>query len=366
MRRIIIYSGFSAVLLGVFVALATAGPASRASVSRLSAAADAIIVGPVQALTVNGTVSATIVAERVLKGAIMQGTSIPVAWTSAFLQSMPRAPAATGRPSTGYGIFFLQRNASGSWSLLPITNGDAVWEETYIHALASAPQGLRDLVSAGAPPSPSALDNVLVEMLVNVEAGAPVPSEELTAIFRENKSPVLVAAFTRFLSKQDVNFVCIGLRGSLLSGDPSVISMIQQRYATLASARTWPALLDEIKRYYVNTAPQTIQTLGQIAADTSVGADLRTAAAGALVRMHPQQSLPYLAQLLSDKDGTLRTMAVGGLAMFANNVPIGSHGPAAGPWPYRTDDTIAHSGFAEANVSFWQNWWQQNQSALAQ
>jgi len=50
--------------------------------------------------------------------------------------------------------------------------------------------------------------------------------------------------------------------------------------------------------------------------------------------------------------------------MFANNVPIGSHEPAAGPWPYRTDDTIAHSGFAEANVPFWQNWWQQHQSEL--
>ena len=247
-----------------------------------------------------------------------------------------------------------------------MTNGDAVWEQTYIHTLPSAPPSLRDLVSVGVPPSPSALDNVLVEMLINVEPGAPVPSEELIAIFRESRSPVLAAAFTRFLSKPDVNFVCIGLRGSLLSGDPSVISTIQQRYAALASARTWPALLDEIKRYYVNTAPQTIQTLGQIAADTSVGADLRTAAVGALVRMHTKQSLPYLARLLSDKDGTLRTMAVGGLAMFANNVPIGSHGPAAGPWPYRTDDTIAHSGFAEANVSFWQSWWQQNQSALAQ
>jgi hypothetical protein len=76
--------------------------------------------------------------------------------------------------------------------------------------------------------------------------------------------------------------------------------------------------------------------------------------------------LPHLATLLNDKNVTIRTFAAGGMASFANNVPIGSHEPAAGAWTYRTDDTIAHSGFDAANVAFWQAWWQQNQSKLTQ
>jgi len=67
-------------------------------------------------------------------------------------------------------------------------------------------------------------------------------------------------------------------------------------------------------------------------------------------------------------------MAVGGVSSFANNVPIGSHEPAPGPWSFRTDDTIAHSAFDETTIgkqesyylTFWQSWWQQHQSALQQ
>jgi HEAT repeat protein len=102
--------------------------------------------------------------------------------------------------------------------------------------------------------------------------------------------------------------------------------------------------------------------------------DLRIAAAFALARMHTQQALPYLAILLADPSPSLKTAAIGGLASFANNVPIGSHQPAAGAWQYRTDDTIAHSAFDEATVerqesyyiTFWTGWWQQNQKTLAQ
>lgn len=350
-------------LLAICATFTTAGPAGRASITYLTATADAIIVGPVEVSLTGGTISATIVAERVLKGGISPAISIPLVWTNPS-QAMPLPPGKAIPTSKGYGVFFLLRNANGSWSLLPTTTGDADWDQVYMHIPQNATQATRDLVSASLGANASELDKVLVEILVAVESGSPAPSEQLIAIFRENKSPVLTAAFTRFQSRPDVNFVCIGLRGSLVNGDSSVVPTMQHRYAELSLARTWPSLVDEIKRYYVNASLQTIQALGQIAVDTSMGADFRTAAAGALARMHTKESLPYLAKLLGDQNGALKSMAVGGFSMFANNVPIGSHEPAPGPWPYRTDDTIAHSGFAEVNVTFWQNWWQQNQSAL--
>ena len=84
-------------------------------------------------------------------------------------------------------------------------------------------------------------------------------------------------------------------------------------------------------------------------------------------------SLSYLAQLLSDQNSALKAMGVGGLSSFANNIPIGEHEPAPGPWTYRTEDTIAHSVFDESAVSqresyfigFWKDWWNANQVKLS-
>ena len=96
----------------------------------------------------------------------------------------------------------------------------------------------------------------------------------------------------------------------MIAADPSIISTIQQRYAALSGSGAWRSLLDEIKFYYVNTASESIQILGKIATDSTVGVDLRIATAGALHRMHTRHSLPYLAKLLTDQDSTLRIMAV--------------------------------------------------------
>ena len=117
-----------------------------------------------------------------------------------------------------------------------------------------------------------------------------------------------------------------------------------------------------------NADPAAISLLGKLASDNSNGEDLRVAAAAALARVHTKQALPILAQLLGGPDPTLRAYAVGGLSMFANNVPVGSHEPAAGDWPWRTAETIAHSAMvgSDDQVQFWKNWWGTNQAALLQ
>jgi hypothetical protein len=358
-------------LLALLIPRLDAGPAARASVIRLTADSDAIVAGSVEATAVNRTISAIIHPDRVFKGSIRLGSTVPVTWT------LPENPFGYGKGgashSRGHGIFFLRQTASGSWSILSATNGDVSWEDTYIPAPHNVPQALRDVTSASLPRKASVLDHVLLEMVIATEAGAPVPYD-LVGIFRESRSPVLAAAFRRFLSKQNPWLVSTGLRGSILSGDPASILSIRKRYAKLSSSEGWLPLLDEIKIYYLNTAPQAIQILGEIAIDDTVGTDLRIAVAAALARMHTRQSLPYLAQLLGDQNSTLRTMAVGGLSSFANNVPIGEHEPAPGLWSYRTEATIAHSVFDEAAVNrqkayyigFWKDWWKQNQATLSQ
>lgn len=129
----------------------------------------------------------------------------------------------------------------------------------------------------------------------------------------------------------------------------------------------------QIGTCYQNTSRQAIRNLGQVATDPGISPDMRRAASAALARMHTRQSLPYLAALLDDPDVYLKAMGVGGLSRFANNVPIGSHEPAAGEWKYRTGETIAHSIFdvsiVERNVTyyagFWHDWWQQYRDELA-
>jgi hypothetical protein len=338
----------------------TAGPIGRTSLSGLTVRSDAIVVGSVQSVFEAGAVTVTITTEQVLKGAVTPGTLVTLVWPVP-QESLP--VSSKGRPSTGHGIFFLQRNPSGSWSILSAMNGDVTWEDTYIHTPPNLPKTLRDVAAASVPVGDSPLDSVFVELTIAAEAGAPTPFD-LVANFRQSPSPVLAAAFTRFL--QNPKLEAIGLRGSILTGDPAPLLTIRRDYANLSSSRGWPELLGEIKSYYLNATPVAVQMLGEIATDNTVRDDLRIATAGVLARMHTQQTLPHLATLLSDKNVTVRIFAAGGMASFANNLPIGSHEPAAGPWPYRTDDTIAHSAFDAANVAFWESWWQQNQSKLAQ
>ncbi|MFN7933394.1 MAG: HEAT repeat domain-containing protein [Bryobacteraceae bacterium] len=159
----------------------------------------------------------------------------------------------------------------------------------------------------------------------------------------------------------------IGLRGSLASGDISALLSVQRSYSSLSSDTAgWHGLLDELRSYYSNVTPQALSVLGQIASDPTGRVDLRSAAAGALARMHTREALPFLAVLLDDPSQDLRAIASGGIASFANNLPMGSHQPATGPWPYRTPETIARATFEARHAPFWKAWWQENRTKLIQ
>ena len=117
-----------------------------------------------------------------------------------------------------------------------------------------------------------------------------------------------------------------------------------------------------------------MRRLGKLATNKDTVPELRVAAGGALARLHTKEALPYLAKMLDSPNITMRTYAVGGLAMFANNVPVGGHEPAAGEWPYRTEGTIRHSVMSERAVAeneafyvgFWKDWWSEHRGDLEQ
>jgi len=209
--------------------------------------------------------------------------------------------------------------------------------------------------------TPAVLDRVYLELVIAIEAGASMPVN-LATEFRIGPSAVLAAAFLRFLNNPKLQ--AVGLRGIVIAGEPAGLVAARDKYTMLSKCSGWTEFLGEITLNYLNTTPQAIRTLGQVATDVTVADDLRLAISGALARMHTSTTLPYLAQLLADYNPALRGTAAGGMSGFANNVPIGAHEPAAGPWPYRTDETIRHIGFDPANAPFWQGWWRQYRAKL--
>jgi len=115
-----------------------------------------------------------------------------------------------------------------------------------------------------------------------------------------------------------------------------------------------------------------VAMLGKLADDPSNTPELRTASASALAWIHTGQALPYLAPLLDDANPDVRGAAVGGLAMFANNVISGEGSPSAVAWKYRTEETIAHSCMGPTcmkqnegyYIGFWKTWWTANRNSI--
>lgn len=108
--------------------------------------------------------------------------------------------------------------------------------------------------------------------------------------------------------------------------------------------------------------------------------DFRSAAAKALASIHTKEALPYLAVLIDDQDRGLRAEGIGGLASFANGLPVQTPANTTSleylQFPpiasYKTGETVAHFVLAlpstapdeAAYLSFWKSWWSQNREAL--
>ncbi|HEY3742964.1 MAG TPA: HEAT repeat domain-containing protein [Bryobacteraceae bacterium] len=114
------------------------------------------------------------------------------------------------------------------------------------------------------------------------------------------------------------------------------MQLLIQQQSALATSSSWASVIDELRTWYLPGNIADINVLGTVTANPDSRVELRIAAASALARLHSRETLPLLAQLLAEPNSRLQALAVGGFASFANNVPAGSHQPAAGDWKYRT------------------------------
>jgi hypothetical protein len=338
-----------------------AGPAAPASVLDLVKTADVIVAGVVQGTVVNGNLTLTIAVDRSIKGNISACGTITASWTSSrgerYVQISPE-----------HALCFIVNSSGGTGKILPVVNGDAVLHDLYFRLPNQPPP--RPLSQAT---SLSSLDKMLVEITWARESNVP-NLFDLVTIFRETRSQILLDAFNVFAQSSFQDIALLGLRGQLAVGNPAAIAAIQAQQSTLLVAPGGRSVTDEIRYHFTSTDANAVNQLGSLAVSAAAPAELKLAAASSLAKAHTKGSLSYLAQLLDSPDPMLQSCAVGGLASFANNVPVGSHEPTAGPWPYRNDDTIAHSvfdaGLIQSNkayyIAFWKDWWVNNRAALVQ
>jgi hypothetical protein len=346
------------VLLGLVVARWLLGQGGApVSVDRLIAASDSIVVGTIAQGTVSGTaVALSIQVERVLLGNWEMGAIVAASGTIS-------EPSPTRAIGPERGIFFLSDAGAGPMRLVPAISGDLLDEmEMFVLLPVSSTPAAQPAANA------SPRERVLLEMLGAV--GAPLPKRpggfvDVVAEYRVSPTPAVRSVFRRWLTSDSPRLAAIGVQALLAEGDTTALSRVAADPG-LRSTAVKAHAFDGLKFYFKNSDPAAVNALGRLAGDNSNGMELRIAAASALARVHTRQALPFLAQLLDTPDPTLRTFAVGGLSMFANHVPIGSHEPAAGEWPWRTDETVAHSAMDGSNVGFWRSWWAANQAALLQ
>lgn len=365
-QRTTVPQAFSRLLYAMLpLSLVFAGPASIVPVGNLVSQAQSIVVATVaQANISSGVAQMTLNVQRALKGSMLPGAVVSVAWSGP-----PMGPSALQRILSEQGLFFLTADANGQWRILPVVSGNVDVQMTY-YRLPSTPRPAPYVAAKETP----VVDKVLLELAWAKETGTAYQGTpiDLVGEFRHSRSQALRPIFTRFAQSASPNLRAIGLQAMIADGDVRGLVQVEAEQRNISTAPGARSIFDEIKFYFGNSEPAAIAVLGRLATSTGSVSAAKDSAAAALARLHTKESIPFLAELLDSPDPAIRAYAVGGLAMFANNVPIGSHQPAAGDWSYRTEETIAHSAMDPGRVAareayyigFWKDWWAKHRTQL--
>jgi hypothetical protein len=355
--------------------VANAALSAEVPVQILAKRAEFVVTGLVtQGQYSHGSASLTIKIERVLKGDAGTGQSVSVSWRPASTIVRPDHTLDGVR-----GLFFCNRGDAGSWVLVPVTDG-AIHDVMQTFFLLPADAG-----SISYAADDSLVDKIVRELIPThvwrskqgITASASVVD---TVLGGSDGSRALKEVSAQLLLHGAREDRILALHALVLLGDASALSVIdleqdnligESDRANMLGTPQVAVLTDAIKTFYKTPDAAGVSVLVRWV-DSTPYQTLREAAAAALARIHTQETLPSLAKLLNSPDLRLRVYAVGGLAMFANNVPIGSHEPGPQPWKYRTDETMLHSAMGAkaiaANesfyVDFWKQWWKDNSASL--
>ena len=333
-----------------------------ASLVELQQNADLIVVGSANdGIWAGDNLNFTIQIDRVVKGDLTPGIPIPAIWQS-------NNPGI----ANGHGLWFLKRSTDG-WSILPVQSGWAQFKDVFI----PIPTGpVPDAYAYD--PAASVPDKVASEISAAIEG---VPGLGLmpglhAGLLDQLDSPVIQVLYRRLAASSSIQQKILGLSGLIRSGNTSALNSAIEAAPELSSSSVERGiLLLSIHDGFRASDANSVVILGQAAVNTSLSLDFRQSAAHALRGIHTKDALPYLASLLDDPDIDLQAEAVGGLASFANGLPIQttagvpslSYLQLPDRAPYKTEDTVAHFALGDASIrylSYWKTWWSENRTAL--
>jgi hypothetical protein len=300
---------------------------------------------------------------RVLKGAAGSGTvHVSHNWMRTGGIRIGGSPTVTG---TVVGIWCLHPpNAStDDWDVEAINGPDGLFVSMSWPAAAALPPAYQ------IPFVPLA-DTLLFELAAGVEASGN-PATAIGATLGAQSSSVQFVA-NRFATSSNPDFQIAGLAG-LIPIQPSAIGSVSAMWPSISGSPHRFDLVVAIRESFRDPAPASINQLVQLAAFSP---EMREASVHAISSIHTQASLPFLASLLTSSDAKEQARGVFGLSSFANmcpaetpaNVVSMAYLQCANNGPYSTGDTSAN--FASPRtpssqvVSFWIDWWNQNQAAF--
>jgi hypothetical protein len=326
--------------------------------------ADAIVIAKIlDGIMAQDVATLHLEVEKSLKGDVRPGSIL-----SADCRLRGEAATYATPIEKDRGLFFL-RSANGSWSIVSATNGNlsSLRRVFLVLPANSTRKPFADDARA------SIHERIVGELAGAREAGGNLPeggAVDFMWEFRSNPSPAMKALFSQFKTSTNPVLRAAGLRASLHDEDGQALSALGDGLGRLNAAEMGP-ITEEIQYYLVTTDSRAVARLGRLAVSEASPAQLRKASLRALARSHTAETLHYLAEFLDDPDAELRSLASGGMAMFANNVPAGGSQPASGPWKYCTYETLRNSAMdAKAIqdnpgiVAFWKSWWAEHRAEL--
>lgn len=359
--------GTIAAIFAAWLSAPTALGAGSAPVSlaRLASSADTIVIARIlDGIMAQDTAILHLEVQEALKGAVQQGGVISVEC---------RLSGDVVRHATDIekdrGLFFLRKSDAG-WSILPATSGylSSLRRAFYVMPPVSKPTPFVNSARA------SIYERILAELAGSLEfGGGQVGGGDVDFMgeYRSSPTPSMKALFSQFKTSTHPVLRINGLRASLYDEGGLGLSALEDGLGRLSAAEI-TSIAEEIHYYLATTDTRAIASLARLAVSGAAPAQLRKASVRALARSHTAETLQHLARFLDDPDAELRALAVGGLAMFANNVRAGDlHQLVPGPWEYRTSETLLNSAMDAkviqdnpSTVGFWKSWWAEHRAEL--
>lgn len=350
---------FISVLLG-----ASLFPLHGATVADVATICPVVAVGTLTSRTETASnVSFNLSIQRVLKGSAPGTVNVSHNWMRKGIVVGPPTITVT---YTFVGIWCLHPPTASAddWDVEAITGPDGLFVSMSWPAVATLP----DAYHVPFVPLP---DTLLFELAAGVEATGGHPEIAIGATQGAQNSSVQFVA-NRFAASSNPDFQLAGLAG-LIPVQPSAISLVSALWPSIRSNPYRHVLVTAIRETFRDPSPASINALVQLA---SLSPEMREASIHAISSIHSQASLPFLASLLTSSDAKEQARGVFGLSSFANacpaqtpsNVVSMAYLQCGNNGAFSTGDTMANAaspGTPNSQVvSFWLNWWEQNQAKL--